>query len=107
MAGNNGSTFSTQAINTPAILSPSTGDTVLAANSARITFMIQNLGTNKLYVKFGTGATTSVFHCILAGCTAQDDGTGGSISMEAGTIYNGAISVAGTSPRLVVTEIAP
>lgn len=107
MAGTNGSTFSTQAINTPSILSPTTGATVLSANTARIAFGIQNLGTNPLFVKFGTGATTSVFHRVLKAGTGNDDGTGGSLDMEAGTIYNGAVSVAGTSPRCVIVEIAP
>jgi len=100
-------TFSTKNINTPAILSPTTGDTVIASNPARIMWMIQNLGQNPLFVKLGAGATTSVFHVVLKAGTANDDGTGGSTAMEAGTIYNGAISVAGTSPRCVVTEIAP
>lgn len=91
--------------NTPAILSPTTGDTVLAANEARGAFMIQNLGTNPLFVKLGTAATTSVFHIILKAGTSNDDGLGGTFAMESGTVYTGAISVAGTSPRCVVTEI--
>lgn len=107
MPGANGSTFSTQNSNTPAILSPSSGDTVLAANPARITWSIQNLGTNKIYVRLGAGATTSVFHFIIPAGTAQDDGTGGATAMEAGTIFNGPISVAGTNIRCVVLEIAP
>lgn len=107
MAGNNGVTFSSQDVNTPAILSPTTGDTVLPANTARIAFSIQNLGTNALFLRLGAGATTSVFHTVLKGGTGTDDGSGGSYSMESGTIYNGAVSVAGTSPRCVVTEIAP
>ena len=107
MAGTNGSTFSTENINTPAILTPTTGDTVIAANPARIMWMIQNLGQNPLFVKLGAGATTTSFHVVLKAGTANDDGTGGSTAMESGTIYNGDISVAGTSPRCVVTEIKP
>lgn len=107
MAGANNSTFSTQAANTPAILTPTTGDTVIAANTARIGWSIQNLGTNPLFIRLGAGATTSVFHTVLKASTGTDDGTGGSYSMEAGTVYNGAVSVAGTSPRCVITEIAP
>lgn len=107
MANNNGSTFSTQAINTPAILTPTTGDTVIAANPARVMWMIQNLGQNALFVRLGAGASTSVFHVVLKAGTANDDGTGGSTAMEMGTIFNGPISVAGTSPRCVITEIAP
>ncbi len=103
MAGNNGSTFSTQAINTPAIASAATA---LAANSARIAWSIQNQGTNPLFVLLGSGATTSVYHAILKGSTVDSDGTGGTYSMEAGTIYNGIVTVAGTSPKYTVTEIA-
>lgn len=104
MAGNNGSTFSTQASNTPSIQSSATA---LSANTARIGWMIQNLGTNALFVRLGDAATTSVFHVVLKAGTGNDDGTGGTIAQEAGTIYNGIITVAGTSPRYTVTEIAP
>lgn len=91
--------------NTPAILTPTTGDTVLAENIARGAFTIQNLGTNPLFVRLGAGATTAVFHIVLRGGSQNDDGSGGTLSMEAGTVYYGPISVAGTSPRLVVTEL--
>lgn len=91
--------------NIPAILTPSTGDTVLAPNPARGAFMIQNLGTNALFVRLAAAATTSVFHVVLKAGSGTDDGSGGTFAMESGTVYTGAISVAGTSPRLVVTEI--
>lgn len=105
MAGTNNSTFSTQNTNTPSILT--SAGTAIAANSARIAWSIQNLGTNPLFVLRGTGASTTVFHTVLKAGSGTDDGTGGSISEEAGTIYNGIITVAGTSPRFVITEIAP
>lgn len=95
---------STQNANTPAIIATATA---LAANPARVAWSIQNLGTNPLFVLRGAGATTSIFHTVLKAGTGNDDGTGGSISEEAGTIYNGIITVAGSSPRYVVTEIAP
>lgn len=104
MAFNNGSVFSTQDANTPSIQSSATA---IAANSARIAWMIQNLGTNALFVRCGSGATTSVFHVVLKAGSGQDDGSGGVLSMEAGTVYNGIVTVAGTSPRYVVLEIAP
>lgn len=100
----NSSTYTTQAANTPTIQSAATA---LAANTARIAWSIQNLGTNPLFVLRGTGASSTVFHTVLKGATSQDDGTGGVISEEAGTIYNGILTIAGTSPRYVVTEIAP
>lgn len=100
-----GTNISTQNANTPSILT--SAGTALSANNARIAFSIQNLGTNPLFVLLGSGASTSVFHVVLKGGTSNDDGTGGTYSMEAGAIYNGIVTVAGTSPRFVVTEIAP
>lgn len=89
--------------NTPAILT--SGGDVLAANKTRAAFMVQNLGTNPLFVRYGTGASSSVFHQVLKAATAPDDGTGGATSMEVGTMWVGIVSVAGSSPRFVVTEL--
>jgi hypothetical protein len=96
---------STQNVNVPVILTAA--GTAIAANPARVAWSIQNLGTNPLFVLRGTGASITVFHTVLKGGTGNDDGTGGSISEEAGTIYNGILTVAGSSPRFVITEIAP
>jgi len=90
--------------NTPEILSAATA---LAANSARVGFSIQNLGTNPLFVRLGTGATTSLFHFVLRGGTGQDDGTGGVLTFADSAVYTGLITVAGTTPRYVVLEMAP
>jgi len=95
---------STQSINTPAIISSATA---LASNNARIGWSIQNLGTNPLFVLLGSGASTTVFHYVLKGGTANDDGLGGSLVFNDITVYNGIVTIAGTSPRYVVTEIAP
>ena len=92
---------STQNANTPSIQSSATA---LAANPARITFSIQNLGQNILYVLLGSGATSSVFHFALKAGTSNDDGTGGTVGQESGVIFTGLISVAGTSPRYTVLE---
>lgn len=89
--------------NTPSILTAA--GTALAANSARGGFMIQNLGTNPLFVLLGSGASTTVFHAILKGGSVSDDGLGGSLNMTTGTVYTGIITVAGTSPRFVVMEL--
>lgn len=78
--------------------------TALPRNNDRNGFVIQNLGTNTLYVYFGAGASTSVFSIILKGSTVANDGTGGSVSQEDGMIYTGLITVAGTSPSYVTTE---
>lgn len=80
--------------------------TAIAANTvARGAWSIQNLGTNALFVKLGTGASTSDFNFVLKAGTGTDDGTGGSVSQEMGTVYTGIITIAGTSPRYVATEI--
>lgn len=105
MAGANNSVFGTQNANTPSILT--SAGTAIVANAARLAWSIQNLGTNPLFILRGTGASTTVFHTVLKGGTGTDDGTGGSIAEESGTVYNGIITVAGTSPRFCVTEIAP
>lgn len=94
----------TQNSNTPTIASAATA---LASNSARMGFSIQNLGTNPLFVLLGSGATTSVFHVVLRAGTGADDGTGGILTMTDGTVYTGIVTVAGTSPRYTVLEMAP
>lgn len=87
--------------NTPTIASAATA---LAANQARGGFTIQNLGINALFVLFGTGASTTVFHVVLKGGTGNDDGSGGSVSMESSSVYTGIITIAGSSPRYTVWE---
>lgn len=95
---------STQAASTPTIVSAATA---LASNTARIGWGIQNVGTNPLFVLFGSGATSSVFHKVLKGGTGNSDGLGGSLDYDGPTVYNGIITIAGTSPLYVVYEIAP
>lgn len=92
-----------QTANTPAILTAA--GTALASNPVRAGWSIKNLGTNPLFVLLGAGATTSVFHTILKGGTLADDGLGDSITEKIGVVYTGIISVAGTAPRFVVTEL--
>lgn len=99
-----GGVVSTQNSNTPSIASAATA---LASNPARIAWSIQNLGQNTLYVLLGAGASSTVFHVALKAGTANDDGSGGSVAQEAGAVYNGIITVAGTSPRYTCLEIAP
>lgn len=88
--------------NTPELLATATA---IAANSARAGWMIQNCGQNALFLRFGSGASSTVFHAVLKGGTANDDGLGASISQMDGVVFTGLISVAGTSPRYVVTEL--
>lgn len=91
-----------QSANTPSIASAATA---LASNTARAGWSIQNLGTNPLFVKLGSGASTSSFHHVLKGGTGNDDGLGASLFQDSGAIYTGIITIAGTSPRYVVTEL--
>ena len=50
---------------------------VLATNNNRKSFTLQNQKAEVLYVKFGSAATTSVYHIVLAACGSAADGTGG------------------------------
>lgn len=99
-----GVVVTTQNASTPTIASAATA---IAANTARIAFSIQNLGQNVLYVLLGSGASTSVFHVALKAATANDDGTGGVLTMAGPVVYNGIVTVAGSSPRYTILEIAP
>lgn len=94
----------TTSINVPTIQSSATA---LASNTARVGWQIQNLGTNTLFVNLGGTASTSVFHMVLKAGTGQDDGLGGSVSQTTGVVYTGTITVAGSSPRYTVLEMAP
>ena len=91
-----------QTANTPSIASATTA---LDNNTARGGWMIQNLGTNPLFVRLASAASTTVFHIILKGNTENDDGLGGIISQFEGVVYTGIITIAGTSPRYTATEL--
>jgi len=84
--------------NTPSIKSSTTA---AEANESRNGILIQNLGTNTLYVRWGSGASTSLFHAALKAGDANDDGKGGSIYKNK---YTGIVTVAGTSPRYTTDE---
>jgi len=91
-------------INTPALIDTATA---LAANTARIGWMIQNQDTDPLFVRLGSGASDTVFHFVLKGGTGAKDGTGGSFSQMDGVIYTGIVTIAGTTPSYTVLEIKP
>lgn len=90
---------------TPSIASAATA---LAANTSgnRSGLLIQNLGTNPLFVLLGSGASTSVFHFVLQAGAGNDDGKGGVFSMLNGDVWQGIVTIAGTSPRYVAWELA-
>jgi hypothetical protein len=94
---------STNATNVPTIASAATA---LAANTRRTQWSIQNLGTNPLFVRLATGASSTVFHVVLKASAIQDDGTGGILSQDSGAIYCGEVSIAGTTPRYTVMEMS-
>ena len=91
----------TSSTNTPSIASAATA---LSANGERLGWSIQNLGTNPLFVRLGSGASSTVFHYILKGGSANDDGLGATVGQTSGTVYTGIITIAGTSPRYTVLE---
>ena len=89
-------------INTPSI---QTGATALASNTGRQGWAIQNVGSNPLFVNLGGTASSTVFHYVLKGGSADSDGLGAMVAQTAGTIFTGAITIAGTSPKYIVTEM--
>lgn len=90
----------TKAVNTPSI---KTDAAAAAENLERTGLIIQNVGTNALYVNFGGTASTSVYHVVLKGGTADNDGIGG-IYQSGVLCFTGKITVDGTSPKYIVTE---
>lgn len=81
-----------------------TAGTVLSANVNRRFFLVQNLGTNVIFVKFGTSASSTDFDVALKAGTNADDALGGIVTSDV-LVYTGIVSVAGTFPRVTATEI--
>lgn len=77
--------------------------TLLAVNDNRRGLIVQNLGTNPLFVKFGTGASSTSFDIVLRAGSTNDDGSGGVLSYDV-LSYTGIITVAGTSVRCTATD---
>lgn len=85
-----------------------TAGTLLVANPARIAWGVQNMGTNPLAVYFGSGAAIGTVETkVLKGGTGANDGLGGSLDYDGPIVYNGIITIDGTSPRAAVYEVAP
>lgn len=78
--------------------------TAAEPNEARMSYKIQNLGTNVLFVKEGDSASTSDADHVLPGGSGNDDGEGGFYEMPAGQVYTGIITIAGTSPRYTIIQ---
>jgi len=81
-----------------------TAGSVLAANSGRKGFMIQNTGTTTIKLSFGaTNPTQTVYHVALRSAGVADDGTGATYTDDLWTDAVRAISsVAGGT--IVITE---
>jgi len=77
--------------------------TLLPANDNRRTIIIQNLGREVLFVKFGSDASSTDFDVILKAGSANDDGLGGVLSYDV-LSYTGIISVAGNTVRCTATD---
>ena len=91
-------------VNTPAIVSAGTALSI-ASPAGRTGWQIQNTGTNPLFVLLGSGASSTVFHFVLKGGTGNDDGLGASFSQFGPAVYQGIVTINGTSPRYVVLEM--
>lgn len=76
--------------------------TILAANSSRKEFFVQNLDTGVLYVKYGLDASVSSFNFVLSANSATNAGDGGSLNDQS---YIGNVSVSGlVTPRYISWE---
>jgi len=79
---------------------------VLSANDTRTSAVLQNIGTTKVFIRFGaapaTGAT-KFFSTILAPASEADGGDGGSMTIDyfKGDIY---VVCASGSSTLIATE---
>lgn len=75
-------------------------DPVALEDRTREYGVIQNCGTNPLFVKFGSGCTTGNFDIILKACSVNDDGTGGLVEFG----EDGIVTVASSSLRYTAFE---
>jgi hypothetical protein len=79
---------------------------IMPANTNRTSATLQNVGTNKVYIRFGSAPViggTQYFSAILSAASTTDDGDGGSMTIDhfKGDIY--AITASGDS-TLIATE---
>jgi hypothetical protein len=71
---------------------------VVSGNYNRQTLFLQNLGTNRIYAKYGAGATDSSFSFILFPGQANDDGLGEKMADDK---YRGDLSVNAVSGQAI------
>lgn len=82
-----------------------TSTTALNANSDRIGFVIQNVGTNVIYVALNSTVTTSAYDYLLQGGSAGADGKGGVLSLTNQLSYTGIVTVQGAALSFTAWEI--
>lgn len=92
-------------VNTPAIVTSAGTALASAGPAGRTGWQIQNVGTNPLFVNLGGIASSTVYHFVLKGGSGDSDGLGASFSQFGPTVFQGEITVAGTSPKFVVLEM--
>lgn len=105
-----GGNVTSQAVNTPSIIvgDGSSSIKLLDANTARIGFTVQNVGSTAALIRIGGEASGSVFNFSVKGGTADNDGLGGSLFFTSGVIPNGKITMFGASTaKVVCLEVAP
>lgn len=98
--------------NVPSIIAGngSSGVQLLAANTARRGFSVQNVGTTTAYILIGGAATATVYHYAVKGGSGNGDGLGGSISfpLPGCPCPSGVVTMYGASSALATClEIAP
>lgn len=74
----------------------STAQVVLAANTSRRFLSVQNVGSSKVYVRFGAAPVisgTKLFSYILAPSSGSENGDGGVLTLDG---YTGSVYVATT-----------
>lgn len=92
-----------QASTTSSILTAN--GTIFESNPSRRYWFIQNVGTAPVFIKFGTGASSTSFNSIIHGGASDSDGTGGSAKSDNPISYTGDISVYSTGLKIVAYEL--
>lgn len=102
-----GGSFTTvvQQYDTVSNASPITGDGDLFTLAAGEKGFIQNLDDAAVYVRYGTGASSSAFQFVLKAGTAANDGNGGSVVIDD---WIGVVSIAAAtgSPRVIAYKLS-
>lgn len=102
-----GGSFTTvaQQYDTVSNASPITADGDVFTLAAGEKGFIQNLDDAAVYVRYGTGASSSLFQFVLKAGTAANDGNGGSVVIDD---WIGVVSIAAAagSPRVIAYKLS-